>query len=126
VKLLASAIHGTAQRCVAASVRLEANCLNPPPRHIAAIAGVAIANENELWIDPVDYRAQLAEGVNILTSARVNVSVYNLQRCVLDRSVWPYAAQSISEASTGGSHSSWCRAFRATRRRPSTLRTSRT
>jgi His-Xaa-Ser system radical SAM maturase HxsC len=63
--------------------------------------GFAIANEKELWIDPVDYRAQLAEGVNILASARLNVSVYNLQRCVLDRSVWPYAAQSISDWKNG-------------------------
>jgi len=59
--------------------------------------GFAIANESELWIDPLDYRAELAEGVDILASARVNVSVYNLQRCVFDHSVWSYAAQSISD-----------------------------
>jgi hypothetical protein len=63
--------------------------------------GFAIANADELWIDPIDYRAELAEGVNVLASARVNVSVYNLQRCVLDRSVWPYAVQSISDWKNG-------------------------
>jgi His-Xaa-Ser system radical SAM maturase HxsC len=63
--------------------------------------GFALANADELWIDPVDYQAQLAEGVDVLVSARVNVSVYNLQRCVLDRSVWPYAAQSISDWKNG-------------------------
>jgi His-Xaa-Ser system radical SAM maturase HxsC len=63
--------------------------------------GFALANSDELWIDPVDYRAELSEGVDILASARVKVSVYNLQRCVLDRSVWPYAAQSISDWKNG-------------------------
>ena len=63
--------------------------------------GFAIANANELWMDPIDYRTGLAEGVNILTSARVNVSVYNLQRCVLDRSVWTYAVRSISDWKNG-------------------------
>jgi His-Xaa-Ser system radical SAM maturase HxsC len=63
--------------------------------------GFAIANAGELWIDPIDYRAELAEGVSLLAAARVNVSVYNLQRCVLDRSVWPYAVQSISDWKNG-------------------------
>src|SRR3984893_18416992 len=59
--------------------------------------GFAIANESLLWIDPVDYQDALANGVDALSAARVNVSVYNLPRCVLHRSVWPYAAQSISD-----------------------------
>ena len=59
--------------------------------------GFAIANDECLWIDPVDYRDALAEAVDLLVSASVRVSVYNLQRCVLARSVWPYAVQSISD-----------------------------
>lgn len=59
--------------------------------------GFAIANDELLWIDPMDYRNQLAEAVAVLAASRVPVSVYNLPRCVLDRSVWPYAAQSISD-----------------------------
>jgi His-Xaa-Ser system radical SAM maturase HxsC len=59
--------------------------------------GFALANANELWIDPQDYSSQLAAGVHSLVAARVNVSIYNLQRCVLDPSVWPYAAKSISD-----------------------------
>jgi hypothetical protein len=59
--------------------------------------GFAIANDKLLWIDPMDYRDQLAEAVAVLAASRVPVSVYNLPRCVLDRSVWPYAAQSISD-----------------------------
>jgi His-Xaa-Ser system radical SAM maturase HxsC len=59
--------------------------------------GFAIANEAQLWIDPIDYQAALAEAVDLLVAANVNVSVYNLQRCVLAPSVWPYAIQSISD-----------------------------
>ena len=63
--------------------------------------GFTLANADQLWIDPIDYRAELAEGVERLASAGINVSVYNLQRCVLDRSVWPYAAKSISDWKNG-------------------------
>jgi His-Xaa-Ser system radical SAM maturase HxsC len=63
--------------------------------------GFAIANESLLWIDPLDYQDALAKGVDALSAARVNVSVYNLPRCVLHRSVWPYAVQSISDWKNG-------------------------
>src|ERR1700730_4605093 len=63
--------------------------------------GFAIANDALLWIDPIDYRHDLAEGVDQLVGAGVNVSVYNLPRCVLERSVWPYAVQSISDWKNG-------------------------
>lgn len=63
--------------------------------------GFAIANENLLWIDPMDYRMPLAEGVDVLAAANVNVSVYNLPRCVLERSVWSHAVQSISDWKNG-------------------------
>lgn len=59
--------------------------------------GFAIANEAQLWIDPIDYQASLAEAVDLLVAAEVSVSVYNLQRCVLAPSVWPHAVQSISD-----------------------------
>ena len=42
----------------------------PFVNHVALMGlentGFAIANEDELWIDPIDYRAELAEGVNVL------------------------------------------------------------
>ena len=63
--------------------------------------GFAIANESHLWIDPVDYQDALANGVDALSAARVNVSVYNLPRCVLRRSIWSYAVQSISDWKNG-------------------------
>lgn len=63
--------------------------------------GFTLANSDLLWIDPVDYRDELAEAVQLLASAKVPVSVYNLPRCVLARSVWPYALQSISDWKNG-------------------------
>lgn len=59
--------------------------------------GFAIANETLLWIDPVDYRDDLSAGVALLSAGGMHVSVYNLPLCVLDRSVWPFAVQSISD-----------------------------
>jgi hypothetical protein len=59
--------------------------------------GFAIANNEILWIDPMDYREQLAEAVHMLVASKVRVSVCNLQRCVLAQSIWPYAVQSISD-----------------------------
>ena len=59
--------------------------------------GFAIANHELLWTDPIDYREQLALAVDILDAARLPVSVYNLPFCVLARSVWPFARQSISD-----------------------------
>ena len=63
--------------------------------------GFAIANDALLWIDPIDYRDALGEAVGYLVTAGVNVSVYNLPKCVLSRSVWPYALQSISDWKIG-------------------------
>jgi His-Xaa-Ser system radical SAM maturase HxsC len=59
--------------------------------------GFALANQELLWIDPLDYADDLASGVGTLRAAGVNVSVYNLPLCVLDRSVWDVAVQSISD-----------------------------
>jgi hypothetical protein len=59
--------------------------------------GFALANEQLLWIDPLDYRDDLAAGVDLLRVAGVRVSVYNLPLCLLDRSVWDVAVQSISD-----------------------------
>ncbi|MFN8031880.1 MAG: hypothetical protein U0Q47_01130 [Mycobacterium sp.] len=59
--------------------------------------GFAIANNDTLWIDPVDYQEQLKAGVDVLSTAGVNVSVYNLPLCVLDPSIRPFAVQSISD-----------------------------
>jgi His-Xaa-Ser system radical SAM maturase HxsC len=59
--------------------------------------GFALANQDLLWIDPLDYRADLAYGVDMLRAAGVKVSIYNLPLCLLDRSVRDVAVQSISD-----------------------------
>jgi hypothetical protein len=59
--------------------------------------GFAIANAEELWIDPMDYQERLAMGVRILASAGVHVSIYNIPLCLLPRSVWAHSVQSISD-----------------------------
>ena len=64
-------------------------------------AGFVLANQDLLWIDPLDYRADLACGVDMLRAAGVNVSIYNLPLCLLDRSVWEVAVQSISDWKNG-------------------------
>jgi len=63
--------------------------------------GFAIANDAVLWMDPMDYGDGLAKAVDHLSAAGVNVSVYNLPKCVLPRSVWPHALQSISDWKNG-------------------------
>jgi His-Xaa-Ser system radical SAM maturase HxsC len=63
--------------------------------------GFAIANDATLWMDPVDYGEGLARAVDHLSAAGVNVSVYNLPKCVLPRSIWPHALQSISDWKNG-------------------------
>ena len=59
--------------------------------------GFTLANDEVLWIDPLDYQQDLAKAVTILSAAGVRVSIYNLPRCVLAPSTWGYAAQSISD-----------------------------
>jgi His-Xaa-Ser system radical SAM maturase HxsC len=93
-------LHARTAPIIAETCRWFARNL-PFVDHVALMGlentGFAIANEAQLWIDPVDYQAALAEAVDLLVAANVNVSVYNLQRCVLAPSVWPYAVQSISD-----------------------------
>jgi His-Xaa-Ser system radical SAM maturase HxsC len=93
----------TASRIVATCRWIARNL--PFVDHVALMGlentGFAIANDALLWIDPMDYRDELAEAVDMLVASRVKVSVYNLPRCVLARSVWPFAAQSISDWKNG-------------------------
>jgi His-Xaa-Ser system radical SAM maturase HxsC len=63
--------------------------------------GFALANGEMLWIDPIDYQTGLATAVEALSTAGVGVSVYNLPRCLLAKSIWPFAVQSISDWKNG-------------------------
>jgi His-Xaa-Ser system radical SAM maturase HxsC len=86
--------------------RLRETCLwiarnLPFVDHVALMGmentGFAIANDAKLWIDPLDYQEQLKVGVDVLSAAGVNVSVYNLPLCVLDPTIRPFSVQSISD-----------------------------
>lgn len=63
--------------------------------------GFAIANEKLLWIDPIDYKVALARAVEHLACSGVSVSIYNLPFCVLEKSTWDFAVQSISDWKNG-------------------------
>jgi His-Xaa-Ser system radical SAM maturase HxsC len=58
--------------------------------------GFTLANGELIWIDPVDYQDRLATAVSAL-AGKVPVSIYNLPLCVLPRSIWSFAVQSISD-----------------------------
>ena len=61
------------------------------------ITGFTRANLDELWIDPLDYQDQLKEAVHILTRAGIRTSIYNLQLCLLPKSLWEFSVKSISD-----------------------------
>jgi len=61
------------------------------------VTGFTLANLKDLWIDPFDYRDSLRLSTEILAAARIRVSIYNHQLCVLDPAVWRYSKQSISD-----------------------------
>jgi His-Xaa-Ser system radical SAM maturase HxsC len=73
----------------------------PFASHVALMGmemfGFVNANFDELWIDPYDYQAELKEAAEILFLSGLQVSIYNHQLCVLDKTLWPFARKSISD-----------------------------
>ncbi|MDC0721505.1 His-Xaa-Ser system radical SAM maturase HxsC [Nannocystis bainbridge] len=61
------------------------------------LMGFARSNLDAIWIDPLDYQRELAEAVEILDRARMHVSIYNHQLCVLDPVLHRFARASISD-----------------------------
>ena len=61
------------------------------------LMGFARSNVGALWIDPLDYQRELVEAAAILERARVPVSIYNHQLCVLDHRLHYLARRSISD-----------------------------
>lgn len=59
--------------------------------------GFTRANIDKLWIDPYDYKDILSEAVAVLESARMNISVYNHQLCLINNDVKNYYRKSISD-----------------------------
>ena len=69
--------------------------------HVALMAlepiGLAVVNMDKLWIDPVEYGAQLSEATLFLAARGINVSIYNHQLCTVPKSIRPFCRQSISD-----------------------------
>ena len=61
------------------------------------VTGFTKANLPELWIDPYDYKDTLREAALNLEAADMNVSIYNLQHCILSRDIWHLSRNSISD-----------------------------
>jgi len=59
--------------------------------------GYAKVNRELLYLDPLDYRDELAAAVWYLHDRGIHTSIYNTPLCVLPREVWPLARQSISD-----------------------------
>jgi len=59
--------------------------------------GYVRMNYDTLWIDPVDYDKELTFASQTLRRSGMPFSIYNLQRCLVDKSLWKYMRQSISD-----------------------------
>ena len=54
-------------------------------------------NIDLLWVDPYSYMDKLKDSVIYLDSVGINVSIYNLQLCIMPKELWRFARQSISD-----------------------------
>jgi His-Xaa-Ser system radical SAM maturase HxsC len=61
------------------------------------MTGFTKFNLDKLWIDPKDYQTQLREAVGILDQARITVSIYNHQLCLLHPTLVAFNRKSISD-----------------------------
>ncbi len=61
------------------------------------MTGFAKANIDLLWIDPVEYQAELYEASSILEDFGLRTSIYNHQLCTIDERIWHLAIKSISD-----------------------------
>jgi His-Xaa-Ser system radical SAM maturase HxsC len=59
--------------------------------------GYVKKNWELLWIDPVEYADTIEQAVKFLWYRKMNVSIYNLPLCVVPKSIWSFARQSISD-----------------------------
>jgi His-Xaa-Ser system radical SAM maturase HxsC len=73
----------------------------PFVEHIAFMGleyqGYTPHNIEKLWVDPVDYMEELSEAILFLDMHGMNVSIYNLQLCLMPEKLWPYTKKSISD-----------------------------
>jgi His-Xaa-Ser system radical SAM maturase HxsC len=59
--------------------------------------GLARANIDDVWIDPVDYAPDLTEAALLLHHAGVHTMIYNHQLCLIEQRAWPFTVKSISD-----------------------------
>ena len=69
--------------------------------HIALMGlepiGFAKLNRELLWVDPLDYAAELSAAAAYLHDRGMRVSIYNVPLCVLPKNAWHWAKRSISD-----------------------------
>ena len=70
--------------------------------HIAIMGmehmGYVKLNWGKVYIDPVDYQEYLVSAVRFLKLRGMNVSVYNLPLCILDKKLWLFSKNSITDS----------------------------
>jgi His-Xaa-Ser system radical SAM maturase HxsC len=109
-------LHQLARHGVAIEIRVVLHALTAPRlerlaeyisrnltfvEHVAFMGmehiGYAPRNLKELWIDPVDYQDALERSIATLSRFGIESRIYNLQLCVLKKSLWKYSKQAISD-----------------------------
>jgi His-Xaa-Ser system radical SAM maturase HxsC len=61
------------------------------------VTGLARANLDDVWIDPIEYQADLTRASLLLDRHGIRTMIYNHQLCLLERAAWPFAIKSISD-----------------------------
>lgn len=59
--------------------------------------GYSIKNHNKIWIDPIDYQAELEIAIINLAGWGLDVSIFNLPLCLIRPSLHKFAKKSISD-----------------------------
>jgi His-Xaa-Ser system radical SAM maturase HxsC len=59
--------------------------------------GYVKKNWADLWISPVDYQKELVSAVRFLYLRGMNPRVFNLPHCYMDKRLWRFSADSISD-----------------------------
>ena len=73
----------------------------PFVEHVALMGleytGYTPHNDELLWIEPSRYVEHLAEAADYLDDFGINISIYNLQLCLLPQNLWRFCRKSISD-----------------------------
>jgi His-Xaa-Ser system radical SAM maturase HxsC len=59
--------------------------------------GLAEKNFNEIFIDPTAYKEELFKAIRQFKRYNIEASVYNTPLCLLDRRIWEFSTDSISD-----------------------------